>query len=223
MRLYRKVKMWMSIISTLLLLTTSTFVRSALAKNSTNDTTPSCDWSTKIDPKINSTGRYEFTWDSSYATNDPWYVSVLVIAPVQGQSTEVGARAYISVPKNVSSDTRLCMYQFVNINATLEAGGRNSCNGAISATCIEYLTDALDKTETIYCPNYFAQSDEFAKACPMLAEGSSIRSMPSLSRSFCFCAVHASHKSEEFQSAISPCCVRPKLMILHRYRIHRRD
>jgi hypothetical protein len=121
---------------------------------------------------VNSTGQFKFTWNSSYATSDdPWYVSVLVGSrgTEWSDSHDIGANAYISVPGNVSNGTKICSYQYDNINATLESGGENSCSGVISSGCIDHLTNALTKLE-YYCPdpNTASTSEAFNKACPML-------------------------------------------------------
>jgi hypothetical protein len=126
---------------------------------------------------VNSTGQHEFTWTSSYAGDDPWYVSVLVGS--QGtewnKGLDVRANAYISVPRNVPNRTAMCSYQYTNINATLEARGKNSCSGAISLGCIEYLTKALGTgSPGTSCPNSDtgSTSEAFSEACPMLSGGS---------------------------------------------------
>lgn len=130
---------------------------------------------------VNSTGQHEFTWNSSYASDDPWYVSVLV----GSQGTEwndrhdVRANAYISVPGNVSNGTEICSYQYTNINATLESGGENSCSGVISSVCIDHLTKALSNLAN-YCPDSDtgSTSEAFNKACPMLKGGSHSTFLP---------------------------------------------
>lgn len=145
-------------------------------KNSTNTTTaePVCSTPlslTKINPDVNSTGQYKFNWNSSYAGNDPWYFSVRISASDIDNDTLPGnivAHSYISVPKNVPKSTHICTYTFHNINATLEAGGENSCSGAISAPCVEYLTKELSEVSAYECPSQESESDEFKKACPML-------------------------------------------------------
>jgi hypothetical protein len=124
---------------------------------------------------VNSTGQYEFTWNSSYAGDDPWYISVLV----GSQGTEwnnrrdVRAIPYISVPGNLPNGTGFCSYQYTNINATLESGGENSCSGVISSDCIDHLTKAL-KDPANSCPDSDtgSTSEAFKKACPMLKGGS---------------------------------------------------
>jgi hypothetical protein len=124
---------------------------------------------------VNSTGQYEFTWNSSYASDDPWYVSVLVGSrgTEWNDGHDVGASAYISVPGNVSNGTAICSYQYDNINATLESGGENSCSGVISPGCIEHLTKALSNLGN-YCPHADtgSTSEAFNEACPMLKGGS---------------------------------------------------
>jgi hypothetical protein len=124
---------------------------------------------------VNSTGQHEFTWNSSYAGDDPWYVSVLVGSrgTEWNNGLDVGANAYISVPGNVSNGTKICSYQYDNINATLESGGENSCSGVISSVCIDHLTKALSNL-AYYCPHSDtgSTSEAFNKACPMLKGGS---------------------------------------------------
>jgi hypothetical protein len=169
--------MWTSNIPTSLLLTAPTLLLSALAQNSTNTTSASCSSPTEIKTGLNSTGQYELTWNDSYATDDPWYVSVLVRDRGSNYTTswhDVSASTYISVPGNVPNDTGICTYQFNNINATLEAGRENSCNGVISATCVEFLTEALGETDGLNCPDWNDKSDAFERACPMLM-GSTVR------------------------------------------------
>jgi hypothetical protein len=120
---------------------------------------------------VNSTGQQEFTWNSSYASDDPWYVSVLV----GSRGTEwndghnVSASAYISVPGNVSNRTKMCSYQYDNINATLESKWENSRSGVISSVCIDHVTKALNEL-SYYCPDSDtgSTSEAFNKACPML-------------------------------------------------------
>lgn len=124
---------------------------------------------------VNSTGQQEFTWNSSYASNDPWYVSVLV--GYQGiewnDSHDVRANAYISVPENVSNGTEICIYQYSNINATLGSGGENSCSAVISSACIDHLNKVLTISAP-YCPSSdtASTSEAFNQACPMLKGGS---------------------------------------------------
>jgi hypothetical protein len=124
---------------------------------------------------VNSTGQHEFTWNSSYASDDPWYVSVLVgIQGPEWNGHDVRANAYISVPGNVSNGTGICSYQYNNINATLKSGGENSCSSVISSVCIDHLTKALSNNVANYCPdsNTGSTSEAFNKACPMLKGGS---------------------------------------------------
>lgn len=124
---------------------------------------------------VNSTGQHEFTWNSSYAGDDPWYVSVIV----GSRYDDVRGHVYISVPGNVPNNTELCKYQWSNINATLEAGGENSCSGVISSDCMDHLNKALSDTSS-YCPSKDTSSvsDEFKKACPMLSGGSHSTFLP---------------------------------------------
>jgi hypothetical protein len=166
------VNMWTSGNPKLLLFTISGLLTTALveAQNSSCSPTDLPDFK-----NVNSTGQYEFTWNSSYAGDNPWYISVLV----GSQGTEwdsrrdVRAQAYISVPGNVPKGTGFCGYQYTNINATLESGGENSCSGVISSDCIDHLTKAL-KDSANNCPdsNTGSTSEAFKKACPMLKGGS---------------------------------------------------
>lgn len=120
---------------------------------------------------VNSTGQHEFTWASSYAGNDPWYVSVLV-GSQWDDGNDVRANTYISVPGNAPNRTTVCSYHYTNINATLEDRGTNSCSGAISSGCIDHLTKALgDGTSGNFCPNSDtgSTSEAFKEACPMLS------------------------------------------------------
>ncbi|KAL5372724.1 hypothetical protein DPSP01_013286 [Paraphaeosphaeria sporulosa] len=75
-----------------------------------------------------------------------------------------------SVPGNVPNDTKICLYQYTNINATLESGGENNCNGVISSACVDHLVNALGELNGGECPseNTGTTSDAFNKACPML-------------------------------------------------------
>lgn len=129
---------------------------------------------------VNSTGQHQFTWNSSYATDDPWYVSVVVGS--QGAEWDdvhdVRGLTYISVPGNVSNDTEICIYQYTNINETLQATAENSCNGVLSSECIDQMTDALGEATGSGCPSLLGtpESDAFNKACPMLS-GNAARSM----------------------------------------------
>jgi hypothetical protein len=137
---------------------------------------------------VNSTGQYEFTWNSSYAGDDPWYISVLV----GSQGTEwnnrrdVRAIPYISVPGNLPNGTGFCSYQYTNINATLESGGENSCSGVISSDCIDHLTKAL-KDPANSCPDSDtgSTSEAFKKACPMLKGGSHNTKLVDVANSTC--------------------------------------
>lgn len=173
--------MWTSNTPSSLLIAASTVLLPALAQNSTNTTTPSCIGSTEIETKgLNSTGQRELTWNSTYPTGDPWYVTTLTRTRWHdGDASDITTLAYISVPENVPNNTEMCIYQFNNINATLEAASEeNSCNGAISATCVDFLTDMLGTTNGNFCPDYSPvdQGDAFEKACPML-KGNRARSM----------------------------------------------
>jgi hypothetical protein len=130
---------------------------------------------------VNSTGQHEFTWNSSYASEDPWYVSVLVGSrgTEWNDGHDVGGNAYISVPGNVPNGRETCSYQYTNINATLESGGENSCSGVISSVCIDHLTEVLSNS-VHYCPDIDtgSTSEAFKKACPMLSGGSHSTSLP---------------------------------------------
>lgn len=127
---------------------------------------------------VNSTGQHSFTWNSSYASDDPWYVSVLI----GSQGTDVTGKTYISAPENVSNGTGICSYAYNNINATLESGKDNSCSGVISSACIDHLTKALSSNTANLCPDSDtgSTSDAFKQACPML-EGGSRSTLPPLS------------------------------------------
>jgi hypothetical protein len=130
---------------------------------------------------VNSTGQHKFTWNSSYASDDPWYISALVgLRGIEwDDSYDVRAEAYISVPGNVSNGTEICIYQYTNINATLESGGDNSCSGVISSGCIDHLTKALSIPASL-CPvsDTGSTSEAFNKACPMLQGGSHSTFLP---------------------------------------------
>jgi hypothetical protein len=164
--------MWTSGNPKLLLFTISGLLTTALvqAQNSSCSPTNLPGFRT-----VNSTGQYEFTWNSSYAGDDPWYISVLVGS--QGtewdNSLDVRANAYISVPGNVPKGTGFCGYQYTNINATLESGGENSCSGVISSDCIDHLTKVMIASGNS-CPDSDTGSisEAFKKACPMLRGGS---------------------------------------------------
>ena len=162
--------MWASNKSKLLLFTVSGLLTTAFvnAQNSSCQDFPSF-------KTVNSTGRYEFAWNSSYASDDPWYVSVLVGSRGIEWSDrhDVRASAYISVPGNVPSGTEICSYQYANINATLESGGETSCSSVISSVCIDHLTMVL-RNSANSCPDADtgSTSEAFKKACPMLSGGS---------------------------------------------------
>jgi len=157
--------MWTSHNPKLLLLTISGLLTTAVV----NAQNSSCRGFFDEFTAVNSTGQHEFTWNSSYAGDDPWYVSVLV----GSRYDDLRGHVYISVPGNVPNNTELCKYQYSNINATLEAGGENSCSGVISSDCMDHLNKALSDTSS-YCPSKDTSSvsDEFKKACPMLSGGS---------------------------------------------------
>jgi hypothetical protein len=158
--------------STLAPLTTTAFVN---AQNA------SCQGHRQEFGTVNSTGQHEFTWNSSYASDDSWYVSVLVgIQGPERNGHDVRANAYISVPGNVSNGTGVCSYQYNNINATLESGGENSCSSVISSVCIDHLTKALSNNVANYCPDSDtgSTSEAFNKACPMLKGGSHSKFLP---------------------------------------------
>jgi hypothetical protein len=169
--------MWTSDSPKLLLFTISGLLTTALvqAQNS------SCPGHLPEFGTVNSTGQYEFTWNTSYASDDPWYISVLVGS--QGNQwnnrRDVRANAYISVPGDVPKGTGFCSYQYTNINATLESGGENSCSGVISSDCIDYLTKVLSKPAN-NCPDSDtgSTSEAFNKACPMLKGGSHSTYLP---------------------------------------------
>jgi hypothetical protein len=166
----QRTKMWTSNTVALLVLVVAILPTAARAQNS------SCVGTARPLTNVNSTGQYEFTWNSSFATKDPWYVSVLVGSRGPGWEDvhDITALAYISVPGNVPNDTGLCTYQFTNINATLEVGGKDSCKGVISSACVDYLTRALTESAT-RCPDGNS-GEAFNEACPMLS-GNSARSM----------------------------------------------
>jgi hypothetical protein len=169
--------MWTSDNPKLLLFSISGLLTTAFV----NAQNSSCQSNSREFRTVNSTGQHEFTWDSSYASDDPWYVSVLVGSrgTEWKDSHDVSAEAYISVPGNVSNGTKICSYQYDNINATLESGGVNSCSGVISSGCIDHLTNALTKSE-YYCPgsDIGSTSEAFNKACPMLKGGSHSTFLP---------------------------------------------
>jgi len=156
--------MWTSDNPKLLLLTISGLLTTAVV----NAQNYSCQGSFGELTAVNSTGQHELTWNSSYASDDPWYVSVLV----GSRYDDLEGFAFISVPENVPNRTDLCIYQYLNINATLEAGGENSCSGVISSNCMDHLTEALSDT-SYGCPSndWSSSSEEFKKACPMLSGG----------------------------------------------------
>jgi hypothetical protein len=151
--------------SNLLLFAASRLFTRVLGQNS------SCQGYQRGSGTVNSTGQHEFTWNSSYATNDPWYVSVLVGSrgAEWNDYHDVKADTYISVPENVPNETKICLYQYTNINATLESGGENSCDGVISSACVDHLTEALNQSAS-GCPSSDTGTtlEAFNKACPML-------------------------------------------------------
>lgn len=87
---------------------------------------------------------------------------------------DVGAFTYISVPGDVPKHTGLCHYQFPNINTSLAASGKDSCNGVISSGCSDYFQNAPGGTAK-ECPA-LEVGEEFDKACPELS-GNRGRSM----------------------------------------------
>jgi hypothetical protein len=169
--------MWVSGKPKLLLLSISGLLTTAFvdAQNA------SCQSNRQEFRTVNVTGQHEFTWNSSYAGDDPWYVSVLVGSrgTEWKDSHDVRADAYISVPGNVSNGTEICTYQYININATLESRGENSCSGVISLVCIDYLTKALSNLGS-FCPdtNTGSTLEAFNKACPMLKSSAHSRFLP---------------------------------------------
>lgn len=169
--------MWTSDNLKLLLFTISGLLTTALV----NAQNSSCQGHRQEFRTVNSTGQHEFTWNSSYASDDPWYVSVLVGSrgTEWNDRHDVRADAYISVPGNVPNGTEICIYQYTNINATLESGGENSCSGVISSVCIDHLTKVLSNSAN-YCPDSDtgSTSEAFKKACPMLNGGSHSTFLP---------------------------------------------
>jgi hypothetical protein len=169
--------MWTSDNSMLLLYTISGLLTTAFV----NAQNSSCQGTLLEFRTVNSTGLHEFTWNSSYASDDPWYVSVLVGSrgTEWNDNHDVNANSFISVPGNVPKGTGLCSYQYTNINATLESGGENSCSGVISSVCIDHLTNVLSDV-TNYCPSsdIGSTSEAFNKACPMLKGGSHSMFLP---------------------------------------------
>ncbi|KAF7571372.1 hypothetical protein PtrM4_088720 [Pyrenophora tritici-repentis] len=163
--------MWTSNNPKLLLFTISGLLTTAFV----NAQNSSCGSQRQEFRAVNSTGQQEFTWNSSYAGDDPWYVSVLVgpPGPKFDDRFDIRGNAYISVPGNVPNNTKICNYRYQSINATLESGGENSCSGVISSDCMDHLNKAL-LSPAFYCPSSDtgSTSEEFKKACPMLSGGS---------------------------------------------------
>ncbi|CAA9960581.1 hypothetical protein PTMSG1_03982 [Pyrenophora teres f. maculata] len=176
--------MWTSNNPKLLLFTISGLLTTALV----NAQNSSCRGYRNAFRTVNATGQHEFTWNSSYASDDPWYVSVLVgpRGPEWNDKHDVRADAYISVPGNVPNGTGICSYQYTNINATLESGGENSCSGVIDSGCIDHLTRVLSSS-TNSCPHSDtgSTSEAFKKACPMLKGGSHNRKFVDVTNSTC--------------------------------------
>lgn len=170
--------MWTSNHQKSLLFTISGLLTTALvdAQNS------SCRGNFREFRSVNSTGQHGFTWNSSYAGEESWYVSVLIGSRETewNDGSDVDATAYISAPGNVRNGTGYCSYQYNNINATLESGGETSCSGVISSVCIDHLTNALSDV-AYYCPSSDtgSTSEAFNKACPMLRGGSHSTFLPS--------------------------------------------
>ncbi|KAF1832482.1 hypothetical protein BDW02DRAFT_581238 [Decorospora gaudefroyi] len=129
--------MWTSENPILLLFTISGLLTTAFV----NAQNSSCQGRPQEFRAVNSTGQHEFTWNSSYASDDPWYVSVLVgpRGTEWNDRYDVRANTYISVPGNVHNGTEICSYQYHNINATLESGGENSCSAS-------YFVDVTNST-----------------------------------------------------------------------------
>jgi hypothetical protein len=169
--------MWTSDNLKLLLFTISGLLTTAFV----NAQNSSCQGHRQEFRTVNSTGQHEFTWNSSYASDHPWYVSVLVGSrgTEWNDKHDVRANAYISVPGNVPNGTEICSYQYTNINATLKSGGENSCSGVISSGCIDHLTKVLSSS-TNSCPHSDtgSTSEAFNKACPMLKGGSHSTFLP---------------------------------------------
>ena len=163
--------MWTSDNRKLLLFTISGLLTTAFVKAQNS----SCQGHRQEFKTVNSTGQHEFTWNSSYASDDRWYVSVLVGSrgTEWNDRHDVRANAYISVPGDMPNGTEICSYQYTNINATLRTGGENSCSGVISSVCIDHLTKVLSNSAN-YCPDSDtgSKSEAFNKACPMLNGGS---------------------------------------------------
>jgi hypothetical protein len=172
-----QVRMWLpnntkSLLFAISALLTTTFV---YAQNS------SCQGLQREFGTVNSTGQHKFTWNSSYAGDYSWYVSVLVGSrgTEWNDGHDVRANAYISVPRNAPNSTGVCVYQYTNINATLESEGENSCSGVISSGCINHLTKAMSYTGNT-CPDSDtgSTSEAFNEACPMLSGGSHSTFLP---------------------------------------------
>lgn len=107
----QSIGMQLSNISTSLFLTASLLLATVLAQNSTNTTNPSCSTSTEIETKVNSTDQYDFTSNSSYTTNDPWYVSV-VVGPDRLSPEDFAASKETYVLQNASDDARCASTSF---------------------------------------------------------------------------------------------------------------
>jgi len=178
--------MWTSDNPKLLLFTISGLLTTAFV----NAQNSSCQGNSQEFRTVNSTGQHEFTWNSSYASDDPWYVSVLVgpRGTEWNDRHDVRANAYISVPGNVPNGTEISSYQYTNINATLESGEENSCSGVISSDCIDHLTKVLSTGNSANsCPDSDtgSTSEAFNKACPMLKGGSHSSNFIDVTNSTC--------------------------------------
>ncbi|KAK7182443.1 hypothetical protein PSPO01_11441 [Paraphaeosphaeria sporulosa] len=121
--------------------TTSRLLTTALAQNS------SCQGYDRGTGNVNSTGQHEFTWNSSYATDDPWYISVLVgfRGSEWNDVQDIKANSYICTWKRTQ--------RYQNLSA-----------------CVDHLVNALGELNGGECPseNTGTTSDAFNKACPML-------------------------------------------------------
>lgn len=98
---------------------------------------------------VNSTGSDAFTWNSSVAGSEPWYISITLNETVPDEPYTAAKRpitwSYLSVPgttRNVSA----CIYQFEPRNATStgnSSGNDVGCAGVLPEGCTSYLQEAL--------------------------------------------------------------------------------
>lgn len=182
-------KMLTSTSTTAALLLLTTRLPSTSAQNSTNTTCPISSFEFPPDASVNATGSTSWNWNSEGYADHPWYLSVLLNDTTRGKEPTrqfggIEMLAYVSVPRSAPNNTQICAYQFGSLNATLEedASGENSCKGAVSDECVEWLKENMVPKGGDRCPGFNDGSkgglEEWKKKCPMLAEsGTAVNGM----------------------------------------------